>query len=92
MYCKTIKKLFYGNICPSDVNLHNNPITANINKKLLKEIDILEREFKYSRYKYNHFNKYNHLLNLQFEQLYIKAFEDGFSLGMKLTFEGINHK
>ena len=38
------------------------------------------------------FEKYNELMNTQYSEFQKIAFEDGFSLGVKLTFEALNKK
>ena len=37
------------------------------------------------------FEKYNELVNIQYSEFQKIAFEDGFSLGVKLTYEALNH-
>lgn len=87
--CKTIHELYNGNITPYDIDIVHTPHLLQLNQELANTLDKLEKLLGPNN---PIFEKYNELMNTQYSEFQKIAFEDGFSLGVKLTFEALNKK
>ena len=85
---KTIDELYNGNITPYDIDIVNTPHLLQLNQEIAEILDKMEELLGVNN---PIFEKYNELVNIQYSEFQKIAFEDGFSLGVKLTYEALNH-
>lgn len=86
--CKTIQELYNGNITPYDIDIVHTPNLLELNKEITDTLNKLEQLLGPNN---AIFEKYNELINTQYSEFQKIAFEDGFSLGIRLTFEALNN-
>ena len=85
---KTIDDLYNGNITPYDIDIVNTPHLLELNQEIAQILDQIENLLGVNN---PIFEKYNELINTQYSELQKIAFEEGFSLGVNLTFEALNN-
>lgn len=86
---KTISDLYYGNITPCDVTCYK---TKKLEKISQKQLDLLIQLENKLGTNINLLDEYLRLLNEEYQELQLIAFQDGFSLGLKVTYESLQLK